>query len=64
MPSPSSVKKVLIVTGGSRGVSHGIIHTDIHAGGGDPDRVERMKGVVPMKRGGTAEEVASDAWRR
>ena len=23
-----------------------------------PDRVERMKDVVPMKRGGTAEEVA------
>jgi NAD(P)-dependent dehydrogenase (short-subunit alcohol dehydrogenase family) len=39
-------------------VSPGIIHTDIHASGGDPDRVERMKDVVPMKRGGTAEEVA------
>lgn len=39
-------------------VSPGIIHTDIHASGGDLDRVGRMKDVVPMKRGGTAEEVA------
>lgn len=39
-------------------VSPGIIHTDIHASGGDPGRVERMKEVVPMKRGGTPEEVA------
>ncbi|KAF0163915.1 MAG: short chain dehydrogenase [Rhodocyclaceae bacterium] len=108
----SSVKKVLIVTGGSRGigaavarlaaqndyavcvsylsnrdaadevvasiaakggvalavqadvaveddvVSPGIIHTDIHASGGDPDRVDRMKGAIPMKRGGTVAEVA------
>jgi NAD(P)-dependent dehydrogenase (short-subunit alcohol dehydrogenase family) len=39
-------------------VSPGIIHTDIHASGGDPDRVDRMKDAIPMKRGGTAEEVA------
>jgi NAD(P)-dependent dehydrogenase (short-subunit alcohol dehydrogenase family) len=39
-------------------VSPGIIYTDIHASGGDPDRVERMKEVVPMKRGGTPQEVA------
>lgn len=39
-------------------VSPGIIHTDIHASGGDPDRVERMKDAIPMKRGGTVEEVA------
>ncbi len=39
-------------------VSPGIIHTDIHASGGAPDRVERMKEGIPMKRGGTAEEVA------
>jgi NAD(P)-dependent dehydrogenase (short-subunit alcohol dehydrogenase family) len=39
-------------------VSPGIIYTDIHASGGDPDRVDRMKDVVPMKRGGTADEVA------
>ncbi len=39
-------------------VRPGIIYTDIHASGGDPDRVERLKEVVPMKRGGQAEEVA------
>lgn len=39
-------------------VSPGIIDTDIHASGGDPDRVERMKDAIPMKRGGTVEEVA------
>ena len=39
-------------------VSPGIIYTDIHASGGDPDRVDRMKDGIPMKRGGTAEEVA------
>jgi NAD(P)-dependent dehydrogenase (short-subunit alcohol dehydrogenase family) len=39
-------------------VSPGIIHTDIHASGGDPDRVERMKDAIPMKRGGTPAEVA------
>jgi NAD(P)-dependent dehydrogenase (short-subunit alcohol dehydrogenase family) len=39
-------------------VSPGIIYTDIHASGGDPGRVERMKDGIPMKRGGTAEEVA------
>lgn len=39
-------------------VSPGIIYTDIHASGGDPNRVDRMKDVVPMKRGGTPEEVA------
>lgn len=39
-------------------VSPGIIHTDIHASGGDPHRVDRMKDAIPMKRGGTPEEVA------
>lgn len=39
-------------------VSPGLIHTDIHASGGDPRRVERMQQGVPMKRGGTPEEVA------
>src|SRR5256885_1207155 len=37
-------------------VRPGIIDTDIHASGGMPDRVERMKDFVPMKRGGTAGE--------
>ena len=40
-------------------VRPGIIYTDIHASGGVPDRVERMKGLVPMRRGGDASEVAA-----
>jgi NAD(P)-dependent dehydrogenase (short-subunit alcohol dehydrogenase family) len=39
-------------------VCPGIIDTDIHASGGDPNRVDRIKARIPMKRGGTAEEVA------
>jgi NAD(P)-dependent dehydrogenase (short-subunit alcohol dehydrogenase family) len=39
-------------------VRPGIIYTDIHASGGMPDRVERMKENIPMRRGGTATEVA------
>jgi len=39
-------------------VSAGIIYTDIHARGGEPGRVDRIKDTIPMKRGGTAEEVA------
>ena len=34
------------------------IYTDIHASGGEPDRVERVKQFVAMKRGGRPEEVA------
>ncbi|RCR65602.1 SDR family oxidoreductase [Larkinella punicea] len=34
------------------------IYTDIHASGGEPNRVERVKETVPMKRGGQPEEVA------
>jgi NAD(P)-dependent dehydrogenase (short-subunit alcohol dehydrogenase family) len=39
-------------------VRPGLIHTDIHAASGQPDRVERLQGAVPMGRGGTPEEVA------
>jgi NAD(P)-dependent dehydrogenase (short-subunit alcohol dehydrogenase family) len=39
-------------------VRPGVIHTGIHASGGEPGRVERVKGAVPMKRGGQPEEVA------
>ena len=39
-------------------VRPGLILTDIHAASGQPDRVERLKGAVPMGRGGAAEEVA------
>lgn len=39
-------------------VRPGLIHTDIHASSGQPDRVERLQQFVPMGRGGSAEEVA------
>ncbi|HYA19209.1 MAG TPA: SDR family oxidoreductase, partial [Burkholderiales bacterium] len=39
-------------------VRPGFIYTDIHAKGGEPNRVDRVKVLVPMKRGGTADEVA------
>ncbi|MEZ3136718.1 SDR family oxidoreductase [Stutzerimonas kunmingensis] len=39
-------------------VRPGVIHTEIHASGGEPDRIERVKASVPMGRGGQAEEVA------
>lgn len=39
-------------------VRPGFIYTDIHASGGEPGRVDRVKDLVPMKRGGQADEVA------
>ncbi|MDP1730283.1 MAG: SDR family oxidoreductase [Devosia sp.] len=39
-------------------VRPGIIDTDIHASGGEPDRVARIAPTLPMARAGTAEEVA------
>lgn len=39
-------------------VRPGLIATDIHASGGQPDRVERLAPHVPMQRGGSAQEVA------
>jgi len=39
-------------------VRPGFIYTGMHAAGGEPDRVDRVKAFVPMKRGGRAEEVA------
>lgn len=39
-------------------VRPGYIYTDIHASGGEPGRVDRIKASLPMKRGGSAEEVA------
>jgi len=45
------------------GVRPGLIETDIHASGGRPDRVAEMQGGVPMRRPGTADEVArAVAW--
>jgi NAD(P)-dependent dehydrogenase (short-subunit alcohol dehydrogenase family) len=39
-------------------VRPGFIYTDMHASGGEPGRVDRVKAFVPMKRGGEAAEVA------
>ena len=41
------------------GVRPGFIYTDLHAAGGEPGRVDRVKSLVPMQRGGEPEEVAS-----
>ena len=62
------MNKVMTVTGGGRGIGTataklaaervnavrgGFILTDIHASGGEPNRVERVKEFVPIKRGET-----------
>ena len=39
-------------------VRPGFIHTGMHADGGEPDRIERIKPSIPMKRGGQPEEIA------
>ncbi|MCY1560709.1 putative oxidoreductase YgfF [compost metagenome] len=39
-------------------VRPGLIATDIHTSGGEPGRIERLKGGVPLGRGGEPEEVA------
>jgi NAD(P)-dependent dehydrogenase (short-subunit alcohol dehydrogenase family) len=39
-------------------VRPGLIETDIHASGGLPNRVADLSHLVPMQRGGTADEVA------
>ncbi|WP_213454104.1 SDR family oxidoreductase [Rhizomonospora bruguierae] len=40
------------------GVRPGMIETDIHASGGEPGRVARLAGTIPLGRGGHPEEVA------
>ena len=40
------------------GVRPGLIDTDMHADGGEPERVNRLKHNLPLKRGGTVDEVA------
>jgi NAD(P)-dependent dehydrogenase (short-subunit alcohol dehydrogenase family) len=40
-------------------VRPGIIDTEIHASGGQPDRVRQMQASLPMQRAGTAQEVAA-----
>jgi NAD(P)-dependent dehydrogenase (short-subunit alcohol dehydrogenase family) len=37
----------------------GLIDTEIHASGGEPDRAHRLAHMVPMQRVGTAEEIAN-----
>jgi NAD(P)-dependent dehydrogenase (short-subunit alcohol dehydrogenase family) len=39
-------------------VRPGFVHTDIHAAGGEPNRIERLRDGIPMKRGGEPEEIA------
>jgi len=44
-------------------VRPGLIDTDIHASGGQPDRLERLRNDIPMQRVGQPEEVAATiAW--
>ncbi len=40
-------------------VRPGLIYTDIHACGGEPNRVDRIKSLLPLKRGGQPEEIAN-----
>ncbi|NNN80212.1 glucose 1-dehydrogenase [Vibrio sp. 11-4(1)] len=45
------------------GVRPGFIYTDMHADGGEPNRVDRLSPQIPLKRGGKVEEVANAiAW--
>ncbi|NOH78121.1 SDR family oxidoreductase [Vibrio sp. RE86] len=45
------------------GVRPGCIYTEMHADGGEPERVDRLASTLPLKRGGTPQEVAeSIAW--
>uniref|UniRef100_UPI0018F08F30 SDR family oxidoreductase n=1 Tax=Vibrio cholerae TaxID=666 RepID=UPI0018F08F30 len=39
-------------------VRPGLIYTDMHADGGEPDRIERLKNKIPLQRGGLPDEVA------
>jgi NAD(P)-dependent dehydrogenase (short-subunit alcohol dehydrogenase family) len=44
-------------------VAPGLIETDLHADNGAPDRLDRLRPTIPMKRAGTAAEVAEGvAW--
>lgn len=40
-------------------VSPGLVDTEIHASGGQPDRIERTRELIPMKREGKADEIAA-----
>ena len=49
-----------VAAGGIRvnAVRPGLVYTEMHASGGEPGRVDRLKSGVPMQRGGHPEEVA------
>ncbi len=40
-------------------VRPGFVHTEIHADGGEADRVNRLSASLPMQRGGTPSEIAN-----
>lgn len=40
------------------GVRPGLIYTEMHASGGEPNRVDRLKTKIPLQRGGMPSEVA------
>lgn len=39
-------------------VRPGLINTEMHASGGEPNRVDRLKAKIPMQRGGEPKEIA------
>ncbi|MES2826246.1 MAG: SDR family oxidoreductase [Pseudomonadota bacterium] len=43
-------------------VRPGLIYTEMHASGGEPHRVERLKAKIPLQRGGQPIEVAEAIW--
>lgn len=40
-------------------VAPGLVDTEIHAANGDPGRLERLMGTIPMRRAGLPDEVAA-----
>jgi len=40
------------------GVRPALIYTDMHADGGESARIERLKNIIPLQRGGQVDEVA------
>ena len=41
------------------GVRPGFIDTEMHADGGEPGRIQRLAPMIPLRRGGTVDEVAN-----
>jgi NAD(P)-dependent dehydrogenase (short-subunit alcohol dehydrogenase family) len=39
-------------------VAPGLIDTELHAANGEPERLQRLKGTIPMHRAGQPNEVA------